>query len=300
MPSANQRRNRKDRGLCPACGQRPPESGRPHCQPCISKDLMRKERLRSAGLCYCGKPPALGQTTCQRCIDRTRAFQAKRSETGSCRGCGTKAIIPQRRYCLACLEVIQIRNRSKHRRQKQMIIQHYGGVCQSCGESHLAFLTIDHLEGGGTQHQRSLRAGGLTFYRWLRTHDFPAGFQCLCWNCNCGKERQRCQKASSRWNRDSRQRRKARVIRHYGGRCTCCGVEQLSVLTIDHPQNNGREERQRLGRQGMGHNFYRWLIKQGFPPGYAVLCFNCNCGRARNGGVCPHKQPVSEYWPNES
>jgi hypothetical protein len=21
-----------------------------------------------------------------------------------------------------------------------------------------------------------------------------------------------------------------------------------------------------------------------------VLCYNCNCGRARNGGVCPHQQ----------
>lgn len=22
---------------------------------------------------------------------------------------------------------------------------------------------------------------------------------------------------------------------------------------------------------------------------YQLLCFNCNCGRHRNGGVCPHK-----------
>jgi hypothetical protein len=21
-----------------------------------------------------------------------------------------------------------------------------------------------------------------------------------------------------------------------------------------------------------------------------VLCFNCNCGRYHNGGICPHKQ----------
>lgn len=34
---------------------------------------------------------------------------------------------------------------------------------------------------------------------------------------------------------------------------------------------------------------YRWLKKQGFPKGdFRVMCFNCNLGRQRNGGECPH------------
>jgi hypothetical protein len=31
------------------------------------------------------------------------------------------------------------------------------------------------------------------------------------------------------------------------------------------------------------------LKKRGYPPGYRVLCFNCNRGRYLNGGVCPHE-----------
>lgn len=31
------------------------------------------------------------------------------------------------------------------------------------------------------------------------------------------------------------------------------------------------------------------IITAGFPPEYQIQCFNCNLGRARNGGVCPHQ-----------
>jgi hypothetical protein len=52
----------------------------------------------------------------------------------------------------------------------------------------------------------------------------------------------------------------------------------LAVLTIDHIDDNGAEERRRLFKhnsQTGGFNFYRWLKKQGWPKGYQVLCFNC-------------------------
>ena len=33
---------------------------------------------------------------------------------------------------------------------------------------------------------------------------------------------------------------------------------------------------------------YIWLKNNNFPEGFQVLCFNCNCGKARNKGICPH------------
>jgi hypothetical protein len=30
-------------------------------------------------------------------------------------------------------------------------------------------------------------------------------------------------------------------------------------------------------------------VKQGFPDGFQTLCFNCNVGKYKNGGVCPHQ-----------
>ncbi len=76
----------------------------------------------------------------------------------------------------------------------------------------------------------------------------------------------------------------------YGGRrCACCGESNLGFLTIDHVHNDGAKHRV----AGKYRSIYPLLKKLGFPRGYRVMCYNCNCGRARNGGVCPHKKPVN-------
>jgi hypothetical protein len=63
-------------------------------------------------------------------------------------------------------------------------------------------------------------------------------------------------------------------------------------LTIDHIANNGSQHRRELSgdgyRDASGYKTYRWLENNGFPKGFQVLCANCNQGRYRNGGVCPH------------
>ena len=83
---------------------------------------------------------------------------------------------------------------------------------------------------------------------------------------------------------------KREVMGAYGGDCQCCGESELMFLTIDHINQDGANHRRELGPSMLGFRFYRWLKQQGFPPGYQVLCYNCNCGSFRNGGICPHKQ----------
>lgn len=76
------------------------------------------------------------------------------------------------------------------------------------------------------------------------------------------------------------------VFGAYGGFvCACCNERNPMFLTIDHIEGCGGAERR---KQGLGHSFYGWLRRHGFPPGFQVLCYNCNLGRAKNGGVCPH------------
>lgn len=63
----------------------------------------------------------------------------------------------------------------------------YGNCCACCGESTWEFLAIDHIDGGGGKHRRSLGimgGGGAPFYRWLERQGFPSGFRVLCHNCN--------------------------------------------------------------------------------------------------------------------
>lgn len=73
---------------------------------------------------------------------------------------------------------------------KKIAIFHYTDgkmCCKNCGEDILDFLTIDHINGGGIQHRKSI--GSRNIHVWLRKNNFPDGFQVLCYNCNCSKSR---------------------------------------------------------------------------------------------------------------
>ncbi len=65
----------------------------------------------------------------------------------------------------------------------------YGGYrCACCGETEPTFLTIDHLNNGGTRHRRRV-GNGCAMLGWLRRRGYPRGFQVLCSNCNHGRYR---------------------------------------------------------------------------------------------------------------
>lgn len=93
-------------------------------------------------------------------------------------------------------------------------------------------------------------------------------------------------------NRRNDQRLKDECYKAYGGYvCACCGEKEPAFLTIDHINNDGAAHRREvvgLGRGG-GKKIYSWLIANNFPSGFQILCMNCNWGKARNNGVCPHK-----------
>lgn len=85
---------------------------------------------------------------------------------------------------------------------------------------------------------------------------------------------------------------KMECLLHYGGnppKCACCGEANIGFLTLDHVNNDGVEH-----RRPRAADMQITLKKAGFPadPPIQVLCYNCNCGRENNNGVCPHKSPV--------
>ena len=63
--------------------------------------------------------------------------------------------------------------------------------CNCCGEKHIEFLTIDHIDCGKLIHGKNKKPNnhnsGTPFYRWLVSNNFPDGYQVLCYNCNCAK-----------------------------------------------------------------------------------------------------------------
>lgn len=86
---------------------------------------------------------------------------------------------------------------------------------------------------------------------------------------------------------------RARCLEVYGNNeCCCCGEREQQFLTVDHANNDGAAHRRSIGGVNSG-TIYSWLRRNGFPSGFQILCYNCNCGRHRNGGMCPHKVAVT-------
>ena len=76
------------------------------------------------------------------------------------------------------------------------------------------------------------------------------------------------------------------LVAAYGGKCACCGESEYAFLDLDHVNNDGRADR---AERGNGQRLYVWLKANGWPRDrYQLLCCNCNQGKARNGGGCPH------------
>ena len=133
--------------------------------------------------------------TCPRCKKRKRRTEFWPSNFQSdglasyCRKCQNERgkLLMRRKYkknpTLANEKIRQCKQRVK-----KLVLNAYGKVCQCCGENHIEFLCIDHINGGGNQERRELnRRSGYAFYAYLKKMKFPKGYQVLCHNCNMAK-----------------------------------------------------------------------------------------------------------------
>jgi hypothetical protein len=74
---------------------------------------------------------------------------------------------------------------------KYIVMKYYSNneipFCRCCGENEIAFLSIDHISGNGRKHRKNIKSHDI--YRWLKSNNFPNGYQILCMNCNFAKGR---------------------------------------------------------------------------------------------------------------
>ncbi|MBD0372781.1 MAG: hypothetical protein ICV60_18195 [Pyrinomonadaceae bacterium] len=92
---------------------------------------------------------------------------------------------------------------------------------------------------------------------------------------------------------------RAQIINSYGGKCVCCGESTLEFLAIDHIFDDGAQHRRESKLRGLA--FYNWLIKQGCPKTFQLLCHNCNTAKAFYA-TCPHKTdaPTLKHGVNKN
>ena len=73
-------------------------------------------------------------------------------------------------------------------KKKKIVFDHYGRLCQCCGETEAGFLTIDHINNDGAKQRKEHKlTGGVNVYNWIINNDFPTDLRTLCYNCNFGK-----------------------------------------------------------------------------------------------------------------
>lgn len=86
---------------------------------------------------------------------------------------------------------------------------------------------------------------------------------------------------AAEWQAAYAQRLRQRVLEHYGTECACCGSAE--DLCVDHIIGNGKQHREELfghSPGAAGEQFWRWLVQQGFPAGYQILCRPCSSSKS--------------------
>jgi hypothetical protein len=72
-------------------------------------------------------------------------------------------------------------------KKRLLVLKYYSNnklECNCCSEKEIKFLSIDHINGGGTQHLKKIK---MSLVDWLIKNNYPKGFQVLCYNCNMAK-----------------------------------------------------------------------------------------------------------------
>ena len=237
------------------------------------------ERI-AAGLCgYCGKPSNVN--ICDNCkedrrVAKRRQYQS-RVERGLCVECNQPSSSLPR--CTSC--VARLNRTRKGKQEARPIDRCRYSSCQRKAANNRKYCP-EHL------------AMACNWAKVRRGNRQKAGL------CGCGRqldsdkhvECQFCRDSASISHKQSAAAVKDLVLKHYSNgkpQCACCGESIYDFLAIDHINGGGNAHRKAVTKGHGSTEFYRWLIKNNLPEGYQVLCHNCNYGKWRNNGVCPHK-----------
>src|SRR4030042_5090772 len=72
-------------------------------------------------------------------------------------------------------------HRDYSQRLRREAFASYGGFkCNcpgGCDVTDPKFLSIDHINGGGAKHRKSVGGGGANLYLWLKKNNYPPGFR---------------------------------------------------------------------------------------------------------------------------
>ena len=149
--------------------------------------------MKKTNVCSrCGKGPKVNRSWCRECLriydQEYRKRNAKRLKIYRNKYQLTvykeKKSVYDKKHKAQNKEHYREKSKQWSRQLRLDILSHYGGKCVWCGETRTEFLAMDHINGGGNIHRKSITT---TIYRWLKANNYPDTFQILCHNCNASK-----------------------------------------------------------------------------------------------------------------
>ena len=132
------------------------------------------------------------------------------------------------------------------------------------------------------------------FSEFHKAKKYAYGYTAWCKDCiaTYGKKRRENPEVVRR-ERESHRRARIGVMLHYCPdgilKCACCGETEVKFLSLDHIDGGGNAHRREIGRGPTA--IFGWLKRNNYPPGFQVLCHNCNMAKGFYG-VCPHQEKV--------
>lgn len=237
------------------------------------KKALRQYR-RDNGLCvHCGNAARPERKMCQSCADKdienTKRAAVRKAKQGICseHGCSNKPK-PGNRTCGACNSARSSQTDARRNARAAAGLCAYcdkpcwNGTtrCEACNKNLRD--SVAKLQSSRIANGRCGRCGD---------HVLAAGYK----QCRLCIDEGRARHAA----------RKIEVLDAYGGPvCNGCGETEIAVLQMDHTNGGGNKHAAEIangdairGRSKM----YKWLRDNNFPPGFRVLCSNCNIRAAR-------------------
>jgi hypothetical protein len=180
---------------------------------------------------------------------KVKTFAQKNREMGLC-GCG-QSPIAGKKMCEKC--TVYFRDANKEARKKRVA----KGNCLSCSVRKIA-----------TGHRCCKIC--MDRFKELYAANVERG---ACGACGKGEiiaGKKRCQRCLDN-SATAKQRQKQQVLDHYGQMCIWpnCNVTDYDLLTVDHINNDGKEERKKF----KNHSWKR-AIDSRFSAVYQILCWN--------------------------
>lgn len=255
----------------------------------ISKKLYAERKQK--GLCtICGKPAKSNRTLCSihlaKANQNQKAVVAKRKAKGLCAKCGEK-LTNNRKMCNPCLNTRVEMDRPDEyipvKRRREL------DLCRYCGQSSKKY---------------QCDACRQKYVKSIQNNRSNRGICIICGKEPASKGKKRCVTCLDKlkkWYASSESRirlaeqhrsLRMRAIKHYGGKCACCGETEYTFLAIDHIDGGGNEHRKAI-KKSSGGGIVTWLIRHDYPDGFQILCHNCNMSKHINKGVCAHKIKIS-------